>query len=90
MPEWLKGADCKSAAFRYVGSNPTRPIFNNNSVRKFNYSPTIVLRIRYKLRIKRIPKIIKPIRDFGFLNKFRKGVKITKIKPIKLLIKNRG
>ncbi len=27
MPEWLKGADCKSAAFRYVGSNPTRPIF---------------------------------------------------------------
>ena len=24
MPEWLKGADCKSAALRYVGSNPTR------------------------------------------------------------------
>ena len=26
MPEWLKGADCKSAGFTYVGSNPTRPI----------------------------------------------------------------
>jgi hypothetical protein len=25
MPEWLKGADCKSAALCYVGSNPTRP-----------------------------------------------------------------
>lgn len=25
MPEWLKGADCKSAASCYVGSNPTRP-----------------------------------------------------------------
>ena len=26
MPEWLKGADCKSAGLTYVGSNPTRPI----------------------------------------------------------------
>jgi len=26
MPEWLKGADCKSAGYAYVGSNPTRPI----------------------------------------------------------------
>ena len=25
MPEWLKGADCKSATLCYVGSNPTRP-----------------------------------------------------------------
>ena len=23
FPEWPKGADCKSAAFRFVGSNPT-------------------------------------------------------------------
>jgi len=23
VPEWLKGADCKSAGFAYVGSNPT-------------------------------------------------------------------
>ncbi len=22
MPEWLKGADCKSAGFAYAGSNP--------------------------------------------------------------------
>ena len=25
VPEWLKGADCKSAGSAYVGSNPTRP-----------------------------------------------------------------
>ena len=25
MPEWLKGADCKSVSYAYVGSNPTRP-----------------------------------------------------------------
>jgi hypothetical protein len=25
MPEWLKGADCKSVAVGYVGSNPTLP-----------------------------------------------------------------
>lgn len=25
MPEWLKGADCKSVAKGYVGSNPTLP-----------------------------------------------------------------
>ena len=29
MPEWLMGADCKSAGFAYVGSNPTRPKFYN-------------------------------------------------------------
>ncbi len=27
MPEWLMGADCKSAGYAYVGSNPTRPKF---------------------------------------------------------------
>ncbi len=25
MSEWLKEADCKSAGYAYVGSNPTRP-----------------------------------------------------------------
>ena len=30
MPEWLKGADCKSAGSAYVGSNPTRPNRNFN------------------------------------------------------------
>ena len=35
-------------------------------------------------------KIIKKIRDWGFLNKFLNGVRITNINPIKLLIKNRG
>jgi len=37
---------------------------------------------------KRIPMTI--IRNLGILNKFRKGAIITKINPIKLLIKNRG
>ncbi|CAH2399676.1 conserved hypothetical protein [Mesorhizobium ventifaucium] len=23
MPEWLKGTDCKSVGYAYVGSNPT-------------------------------------------------------------------
>ena len=35
-------------------------------------------------------KKITNIRNLGTLNKFRNGAKITKIKPIKLLIKNRG
>lgn len=26
MSEWLKEADCKSASYAYVGSNPARPI----------------------------------------------------------------
>ncbi len=25
MPEWLMGADCKSASDAYAGSNPARP-----------------------------------------------------------------
>ena len=25
MPEWLMGADCKSAGYAYAGSNPARP-----------------------------------------------------------------
>jgi hypothetical protein len=28
MPEWLMGADCKSAGYAYAGSNPARPIHN--------------------------------------------------------------
>ena len=32
----------------------------------------------------------KNILNFGFLNKFRSGVIMTKSKPIKLLIKKRG
>jgi hypothetical protein len=26
VPEWLMGADCKSAGYAYAGSNPARPI----------------------------------------------------------------
>ena len=41
MPEWLIGADCKSAGAAYAGSNPARPNLKNNlanffkKVRKF-------------------------------------------------------
>ena len=33
VPEWLKGTDCKSVGFAYVGSNPTlSTIFNASSI----------------------------------------------------------
>lgn len=32
MPEWLMGADCKSAGYAYAGSNPARPISTNGGV----------------------------------------------------------
>ena len=46
--------------------------------------------IRYKTTINNKNDKIKIIRNFGTLNKFLNGAKITKIKPTKLLIKNRG
>ena len=66
MPEWLKGADCKSAAYRYVGSNPTRPIFIHFyhfiSFKKF-YRPTIVFKIKYSSSKNNIRNNNKKIRD---------------------------
>lgn len=44
----------------------------------------------YRSNINKKNEIIKIIRNFGILNKLRNGVKITKIRPTKLLIKNRG
>ena len=29
LPEWLKGADCKSASYAYTGSNPVAPTEKN-------------------------------------------------------------
>lgn len=37
MPEWLMGADCKSAGYAYVGSNPTRPKNTKYIVWKFEF-----------------------------------------------------
>ena len=55
-----------------------------------DYKLNIFTKIKYKLvRKTRMNKTIN-IRNFGTLNKFRKGAKITKIKPAKLLIKNLG
>ena len=81
MPEWLKGADCKSVAFRYVGSNPTRPKF---------YTPIIFMIIVYKVSINKINVEIKITRNFLILNRFLNGVKMIIIRPVRLLIKNRG
>jgi len=61
-----------------------------SGLRKIYYNPTIALRIKYKLVKKTIRNTIKNTRNFGILNKFLKGVKITKINPVTLLIKNRG
>ena len=32
VPEWLMGADCKSAGYAYAGSNPARPTTINAHV----------------------------------------------------------
>lgn len=34
VPEWLKGADCKSAGNAYVGSNLTRPNIKEDYYKK--------------------------------------------------------
>ena len=87
MPEWLKGADCKSAAFllRWFESNPAQyKVW-------YNYHKPVILLIIEKMLIKnkKIKKNRK-LRNFGILNKFLNGVLITKINPTKLLIKNLG
>ena len=46
--------------------------------------------IAYKIAINNKNPIITKIRSFLILNKFLNGVKITKIRPVKLLIKKRG
>lgn len=54
------------------------------------YKATIFRIIKYRLRIKIKLNRIKNQRNLGVLNKFLKGVNIINIKPIILLIKNRG
>ena len=46
--------------------------------------------IVYKQKIKNKSEAIITRRNFWILNKFLKGDKIIKIRPAKLLIKNRG
>ena len=82
MPEWLKGADCKSAAlFATLVRIQLDPK---------NYKPVILTIIVYIMRTIKLKEKIKKNLNFGILNRFRKGVRIIKIKPIKLLTKNRG
>jgi hypothetical protein len=93
MSEWLKEADCKSAASCYVGSNPTRPnllVKNFGSLKFKFYEPVIVRRIQEIVKTNNKTPMGTKIRNFLIFNKFRKGVRITRIKPAKLLIKNRG
>ena len=56
----------------------------------FTYIPSIFFKIKHINPIVINNTKIRIIRNLGILNKFRKGVRIIKIKPIKLLIKNRG
>ena len=90
MSEWLKEADCKSVAIllRWFESNPAQLTFLN--LKTYRYNPTIFLITIESIAMK--IKIVKKStnRSFGILSKFLKGVKITRIKPIKLLIKKRG
>jgi hypothetical protein len=54
------------------------------------YNPTIFLRIKKRL-IKKLKRNNSKINlDFVVFNKFFKGLNKTKIKPAKLLTKNRG
>ena len=88
VSEWLKEADCKSVALRYVGSNPTRP--NHIIILCKLYKATILFKIIPNIPMKLIIPKIKRKRNLGILNKFLKGAKITKTNPATLLIKNRG
>ena len=47
-------------------------------------------RVKYNSTANKKQLSSKTIRNFGILNKFLRGAKITKINPAKLLIKNRG
>jgi len=38
MPEWLMGADCKSASEAYAGSNPARP----KKTEKKGFEPSVI------------------------------------------------
>ena len=60
------------------------------SIKFTYYKPTIFLITRYKIMKNNINNIIKTTRNFLILSKFLKGVKIIKIEPARLLMKNRG
>ncbi|GEM_PF-3096479 len=41
MPEWLKGTDCKSVGYAYVGSNPTPSTTVGSELRVRGYSSMV-------------------------------------------------
>ncbi len=53
VPEWLMGADCKSAGYTYVGSNPTRPknekIYNSSAQKKY-YNASIRFHLKAPIK----------------------------------------
>ena len=55
-----------------------------------SYNPIIFIIILYKLISNNSDKNNKKILSLGVFNKVLNGVKIIRINPIKLLIKNRG
>jgi hypothetical protein len=52
--------------------------------------PVIIVKIFDKIPINKMKMIGRIKRNFFTLNKFRNGVRITNIRPIKLLTKKRG
>ena len=86
MPEWLKGADCKSTAFATLVRIQLGPKIDNIK----SYIPNIFLIVKYKVNNPLIRNIKKTKRNLELLKKLLKGVKIMMINPLKLLIKKRG
>lgn len=46
MPEWLMGADCKSAGYAYAGSNPARPIHEKAASFEFSVLRSKLLELK--------------------------------------------
>ena len=78
---------------RWFESNPAQfKIFQKNYKNDIccTYRPTIFRIVKYNNNINVKIDNNNTILNLGTLNKFFKGAKITKSKPIKLLIKKRG
>lgn len=46
LPEWLKGADCKSVSLPYAGSNPAQLIINDISYKEIYSTNSLLTKIK--------------------------------------------
>ena len=86
MPEWLKGADCKSTAFATLVRIQIGPKINHINI----YIAAMFLIIKKTLKVALIIKKVKRKRNLNVFKRLFNGVNKTNIKPVKLLIKKRG